>query len=73
MLVLSSHAGLVFEVWCLMSIAYLSNTIYQVQKKIKKICTYEDRINFITKWGQPMESTEIGREAKVYESERIKV
>ena len=68
MLVLSSHAGLVFEVLCLMSIAYLSNTIYQVQKKIKKICTYEDRINFITKWRQPMESTEIGREAKVYES-----
>ena len=38
------------------------------QKKIKKIRTYENRINFITKWGQPMESTEIGREAKVYES-----
>ena len=37
-------------------------------KKIKKICTYEDGINFITKWGQPMESKEIGREAKVYES-----
>ena len=37
-------------------------------KKRKKICTYENRINFITKWGQPMESTEIGGEAKVYES-----
>ena len=37
-------------------------------KKRKKICTYENRINFITKWGQPMESTEIGGEAKIYES-----
>ena len=51
MLVLSSHAGLVFEVLCLMSVAYLSNTIYQIQEKIKKICTYENRINFITKMG----------------------
>ena len=67
MLVLSSHVGLVFEVLCLMSVAYLSNTIYQIQKKTK-LCTHENRINFITKWGQPMESTEIGREAKVYES-----
>ena len=67
MLVLSSHAGLVFEVLCLMSVAYLSTTIYQIQK-IKKICIYENIINFITKWGCPMESTEIGREAKVYES-----
>ena len=64
----SSHAGLVFEVLCLMSVAYLSNTIYQMQKKRKKICTYENRINFITKWGQPMESTEIGGEAEVHES-----
>ena len=69
MLVLSSHAGLVFEVLCLMSVAYLSNTIYQIQKiKMTKICTYENRIHFITKWGQPMGSTEIGREVKVYES-----
>ena len=45
---------------CLMSVAYLSNTILPNTKK-KKICTYENRINFITKWGQPMESTEIGR------------
>ena len=66
MLVLSCHAGLVLEVLCLMSVAYLSNTIYQIHKK--KICTFENIINFITKWGQPMESTEIGREAKVYES-----
>ena len=36
-------------------------------KKRKKICTYENIINFITKWGQPIESTEIGGEAKVYE------
>ena len=66
-LVLSSHAGLVFEVLCLMSVVYLSSRIYQIQK-IKKICTYENRIDLITKWEQPMESTEIGREAKVYES-----
>ena len=59
--VLNSHAGLVFEVLCILSVAYLSNTIYQMQEKIKKICTYENRINLITKWGQPIESTEIGR------------
>ena len=61
---LSSHAGLVFEVLCLMSVAYLSNTGCQMQEKI---CTYEHRINCIIKWGQPMESTDLGREAKVYE------
>ena len=67
MLVLGSHAGLVFEILCLMNVEYLSNTIYQMQQK-KIICTYENRINFITKWGQPMESTKIGKKAKVYES-----
>ena len=49
--VLSRYAGLVFEVLCILSVAYLSNTIYQMQEKIKKICTYENRINFITKMG----------------------
>ena len=49
---LSSHAGLVFEGLCLMSVALLSNTIYQMQeKKIKKICSYKNRINSITKMG----------------------
>ena len=47
MLVLSSHAGIVFEVLCLMSVAYLSNTVNQMQEK--NICTNEKRINFITK------------------------
>ena len=37
-----------FRSLCKMSVAYLSNTIKQMQeKKIKKICTYENRINFI--------------------------
>ena len=53
----------VFDERCIFVQYDLPNT-----KKIKKICTYENRINFITKWGQPMGSTEIGREAKVYES-----
>ena len=48
---LSSHAGLVFDVLCLMNVAYLSNTINQMQEKIKKICTYENRIIFMTKMG----------------------
>ena len=48
---LSRHEGLVFEVLCLMSVAYLTNTIYQMQEKIEKICTHENRINFITKTG----------------------
>ena len=49
---LSSHAGLVFEVLCLNSVAHLSNTIYQMQEKnIKKICIYENRIHFITTIG----------------------
>ena len=46
---LSSHAGLVFEVLCLMRVAYLCNTINQKQEKIKKICTYVNKTNFITK------------------------
>ena len=54
----------VFDERCIFVQYDLPNT----KKKKKKICTYENRINFITKWGQPMESTEIGGEAKVYES-----
>ena len=32
--VLSSHAGLVFEVLWLMSFAYLSNTVYRLQENM---------------------------------------
>ena len=52
---LSSHAGLVFEAVCLTSVAYLSNTIYHIQEKIAKKCTYEHRINLITKKGDTHE------------------
>ena len=56
------YRSFVFDERCIFVQYDLPNT------KKKKICTYENRINFITKWGQPMESTEIEREAKVYES-----
>ena len=47
--VLSCHVGLVFDVLCFLSVVYMSNTIYQMQEKIRKICTYENRNNLITK------------------------
>ena len=44
---LSSYAGLVFDVLYLMRVAYVFNTIYQMQEKIKKKINEHMRIELI--------------------------
>ena len=63
---LTSHAGLVLEVFCLMIVASLSNTIYQMQEKNKEnMHNMRTELMLLQKWGQQIESTDIGREAMV--------